>query len=76
MLYHDGLALNASKLSGNERRRASVQVITISGRTIRKEAQASPELAEAAILRIDNLVNRLPDTLVSQGQLVRQQRGQ
>ena len=37
-----------------------MQVITISGRTIRKEAQASPEFAENAIEKINALLDMLP----------------
>lgn len=53
-----------------------VQVITISGRTIKKEAQASPERAEVAIHRINALLDRLPKDLVARGQEFRQQRRQ
>ncbi|KAK9842800.1 hypothetical protein WJX74_002574 [Apatococcus lobatus] len=35
-------------------------VITISGRTIRKEAQATPERADEAIRHIDDLLTQLP----------------
>ncbi len=52
------------------------QVITISGRTIKNEAQASPERAEAAIDRISALLDRLPRDLVAKGQDIRQQRRQ
>ena len=38
----------------------AVQVVTISGRTIRKEAQAQPELSEVAIERIDELLAKVP----------------
>jgi len=51
-------------------------VITISGRTIKKEAQASPERAEVAIHRINALLDRLPKDLVARGQEFRQQRRQ
>ena len=37
-----------------------MQVVTISGRTIRPEAQASPAAAEAAIQHIDELLKILP----------------
>lgn len=38
----------------------ALQVITISGRTIRKEAQASPDRADEAIRHIDDLLSQLP----------------
>ena len=37
-----------------------MQVVTISGRTIRKEAQAQPELSEVAIEKIDELLAKVP----------------
>ena len=37
-----------------------MQVITISGRTIRKEAQAAPDRANEAIGHIDDLLTQLP----------------
>jgi len=36
------------------------QVVTISGRTIKKEAQTDPERARVAIARIETLLNKLP----------------
>ncbi len=36
------------------------QVVTISGRTIKKEAQADPERARVAIACIETLLNKLP----------------
>ena len=38
----------------------AVQVVTISGRTIRKEAQAQPELSEVAIEKINELLAKVP----------------
>ncbi len=48
-----------------------LQVITISGRTIKKEAQASPNRAAMAISRIDDLITTLPQELVSRGKEIR-----
>ena len=42
-------------------RGVTVQVVTISGRTIRKEAQAQPELSEVAIEKIDELLAKVPE---------------
>ena len=36
------------------------EVVTISGRTIKKEAQADPERARVAIARIETLLDKLP----------------
>ncbi len=36
------------------------QVITISGRTIQKQAQASPQYANDALARVDDLLAALP----------------
>ena len=36
------------------------QIVTISGRTIKKEAQADPERARVAIARIETLLDKLP----------------
>ncbi|KAK9863682.1 hypothetical protein WJX84_003926 [Apatococcus fuscideae] len=47
------------------------RVITISGRTIRKEAQASPLLADQAISHIDDLLTQLPATDSAKGQQAR-----
>ncbi len=41
------------------------QVITISGRTIKDEAQESPVRAEACIAAIDSLIAALPADLVA-----------
>ena len=38
----------------------AMQIITISGRTIKKEAQASPQYAENAIQKINELLAMLP----------------
>ena len=40
------------------------QVVTISGRTIRKEAQAWPELSETAIEKINELLAKVPEDSV------------
>ena len=40
--------------------RSARQIVTISGRTIRKEAQADPERARVAISRIETLLDKLP----------------
>lgn len=53
---------------------AAMQVITISGRTIKKEAQASPSLAEDAIGKIDDLLNMLPKSEIESAQQLRQSR--
>ncbi|KAK9818083.1 hypothetical protein WJX72_006851 [[Myrmecia] bisecta] len=50
------------------------QVVTISGRTIRKEAQASPERAEHAIQQIDALLNQLPKNVLSHAEELRSSR--
>lgn len=54
----------------------SLQVITISGRTIRKEAQASPDRATIAIAQINSLIAKLPDPLVEKAEAIRKQRRQ
>lgn len=41
-----------------------LQVVTISGRTIRKEAQAQPELSEMAIEKINELLAKVPEESV------------
>ncbi len=51
-----------------------VQIITISGRTIRKEAQTSPEFAENAIVRIDDLLGLLPQQKIEEAQELRKAR--
>ena len=51
-----------------------VQIITISGRTIRKEAQASPEYAENAIVRINDLLGLLPQQKINEAQELRKAR--
>ncbi len=48
-----------------------LQVITISGRTIRKEAQASPKYAEAAIEAIEKLLAACPQQDLDQAQNMR-----
>ncbi len=48
--------------------------MTISGRTIRKEAQASPELAESAIRKIEDLLASLPQEVVEKAKELRAQR--
>ncbi|EIE25710.1 hypothetical protein COCSUDRAFT_46344 [Coccomyxa subellipsoidea C-169] len=49
-------------------------IVTISGRTIRKEAQASPELAESAIRKIEDLLASLPQEVVEKAKELRAQR--
>ncbi|KAK9915753.1 hypothetical protein WJX75_003647 [Coccomyxa subellipsoidea] len=49
-------------------------IVTISGRTIRKEAQASPELAESAIKKIEDLLASLPQEVVERAKELRSQR--
>lgn len=51
------------------------RVITISGRTIRKEAQASPKNAEAAISAIEKLLAACPQQDLDQAQNMRKSRG-
>ena len=51
-----------------------LQVITISGRTIRKEAQASPKYAEAAISAIEKLLAACPQQDRDQAQNMRKSR--
>ena len=51
-----------------------MQIVTISGRTIRKEAQASPELAESAIRKIEDLLASLPQEIVERAKELRSQR--
>jgi len=43
----------------------TLQIITISGRTIKKEAQADPQLAENAIQKINDLLAMLPQQEVT-----------
>ena len=50
------------------------QVVTISGRTIRKEAQVSPERAAIAILRIETLMDKLPQAELSIARRLRAER--
>eukprot|EP00884_Botryococcus_braunii_P019375 jgi/Botrbrau1/6120/Bobra.331_2s0015.1 len=50
------------------------RVVTISGRTIRPEAQASPDLADEAIVVIEELLGKLPREIVSEVEAARQQR--
>ena len=51
-----------------------LQIITISGRTIRKEAQASPLFAENAIVRINDLLDLLPQQSIQEAQETRKAR--
>ena len=53
-----------------------LQVITISGRTIKKEAQVSPNRAATAVSKIDDLLAALPQDLVSRGKEIRAARRQ
>lgn len=50
------------------------QIVTISGRTIRKEAQASPALAESAIRKIEDLLASLPQDVVQKAKELRAHR--
>lgn len=52
------------------------QIITISGRTIKKEAQANPQYAETAIQRINDLLAMLPQEKVDEAQQLRKARRQ
>ena len=52
----------------------AVQVVTISGRTIRKEAQAQPELSEVAIEKIDELLAKVPEDSKQKAHNFRMQR--
>ena len=52
----------------------TLQVITISGRTIKNEAQASPEYAVAAIDKINDLLALLPETEIDDAQKLRKNR--
>ena len=54
--------------------RCAVQVITISGRTIRKQAQASPEFAQAAIDKIEKLLAVCPEEDLAKAQEMRRAR--
>ena len=51
-----------------------LQIITISGRTIRKEAQASPDYAENAIIRINDLLDLIPQQKIDEAQELRKAR--
>ena len=51
-----------------------LQVVTISGRTIRKEAQAQPELSEIAIRKIEELLAKVPEESVRRAEDMRAQR--
>ena len=51
-----------------------MKVITISGRTIKKEAQASPTFAENAISRIDDLLAMIPREQIERAQELRKAR--
>ena len=52
----------------------AVQVITISGRTIRKQAQASPEFAQNAIDKIEQLLAVCPEQDLAKAQDMRKAR--
>ena len=60
--------------SGTHTRCWGLQVITISGRTIRKQAQASPEYAQAAIDVIEKLLAVCPQEELSKAQEMRKAR--
>jgi hypothetical protein len=51
-----------------------MQIVTISGRTIRKEAQASPERADVAIRQIQELLDRVPEEAIRRCEEFRSQR--
>lgn len=51
-----------------------LKVITISGRTIKNEAQASPEYAVTAIDKINDLLALLPDSAIDEAQQTRKGR--
>ena len=50
------------------------QIVTISGRTIRKEALASPDLAVSAIRHIEDLLALVPRDALKQAEAFRSQR--
>jgi hypothetical protein len=52
----------------------ALQIVTISGRTIRKEALASPLLSDVAIRRIQDLLDRVPDDAIKRCEQFRKQR--
>ena len=49
-------------------------MVTISGRTIRKEAQARPELSEVAIRKINELLAKVPEDSVRKAEDFRARR--
>lgn len=51
-----------------------LQVVTISGRTIRKEAQVQPELSDIAIRKINELLAKVPEESVRRAEDMRAQR--
>ena len=53
---------------------SGAQIVTISGRTIRKEALASPELAVSAIRHIEDLLALVPRDALKQAEAFRSQR--
>lgn len=53
-----------------------MQIVTISGRTIRAEAQGSPQRAEVAIMRIEALLAKLPAAALQTAKDMRGMRGQ
>ena len=59
---------------GHSRVHIVLQVITISGRTIRKEAQASPKYAQAAIDCIEKLLAACPQDEIDRVQDMRKSR--
>lgn len=50
------------------------QIVTISGRTIKEQAQTSPEFAADAVSRIDKLLAALPQELVARAKELRTRR--
>lgn len=51
-----------------------LQIVTISGRTIRKEALAGPELAASAIKHIEDLLALVPQDALKKAEEFRSQR--
>lgn len=49
-------------------------MVTISARTIRKEAQVQPELSEIAIKKINELLAKVPEEYVRKAEELRAQR--
>ena len=70
----DGVSDVSRSQSFHDRHLLYVQVITISGRTIRKQAQASPEYAEAAIECISRLLAACPQEDLDRAQQMRKAR--